>query len=105
MEIGKVIKTLITKRGLTQLEVSKRIGISTTALSQIITGHYQPSSDTLKLISETINVPVPVIHFLCVTEDDVPQERKEIFKFLKPSFDQFISAVFMLDNDILKSLN
>ncbi|MGQ3087606.1 helix-turn-helix transcriptional regulator, partial [Flavobacterium sp.] len=44
MEIGEVIKMFIKNRKMSQADVAKAIGKSTTALSQIINGVYKPQS-------------------------------------------------------------
>lgn len=94
--IGKVIKELIKKRGLSQKDVAKSIGKSTTALSQIINGVYKPQSDTLEEISKVLNIPVPVIHFLCIDEKDIPDNKKEIFIYLKPLMEKLLFDIFEL---------
>ena len=101
MEIGQVIKLLIKKRGLTQVDVANKIGKSPTALSQIIKGAYKPQSDTLEKLSDVLNVPIAVIHFLSITEEDVPQENLSLFRNLAPSMEKYLIDVFMVDKEDL----
>ena len=104
MEIGQVIKLLIKKRGLKQVQVAERIGKSTTALSQIINGTYKPQPDTLEKISEVLDIPVPVIHFLSISENDVPKENLELYRNLAPSMEKYLIDVFSVNKKDL-SLN
>ena len=94
MTIGQVIKKVIKKRGLTQVEVAKQIGKSTTALSQIINGVYEPNPESLDRICNVLNVPKPILSFMMISEDDIPEGKKEIFKDFEPVLKDFISEVF-----------
>ncbi len=97
MALGKVIGTLIKKRGMTQSEVSRKIDKSPTALSQIINGVYDPSPETLDRICEVLDVPKPILHFLTISEDDIPEEKLGIYRILEPSIKEFIYQVFGSD--------
>ena len=94
MTIGQVIGKLIKKRGLTQLVVANKIGKSPTALSQIINGVYDPNPETLDKICEVLDVPKPILHFMMISEEDIPKEKKEIYRILEPSIKEFIFSVF-----------
>ena len=101
MEIGKVIKLLIKKRGLKQVDVAKSIGKSPTALSQIISGVYKPQSETLDKLSEVLNIPTAVIHFLSISEDDIPKENLALYKNLGPSMEKYLIDVFSIKKEDL----
>ncbi len=94
MTIGKVISQLIKKRGLTQKDVAKLIGKNPASLSQIINGAYDPNPETLDKICEVLNVPKPILHFLMITEDDIPEDKKSQYRILEPAIKQFIYSVF-----------
>ncbi len=94
MKIGQVIKKIIKKRGLTQVEVAKQIGKSTTALSQIINGVYEPNPESLDKLCSVLEVPKPILYFMMVSENDLPEDKKEIFKDFEPVLKEFIAEVF-----------
>lgn len=94
MELGKAINLLIKKRGLTQVEVASRIGKSTTALSQIIKGTYNPNPDTLDKICKVLDVPQPILYFLTISEDDIPADKLELYRMLAPSIKDFLIKIF-----------
>ena len=94
MTIGQVIKKIIKKRGLTQVEVAKSIGKSTTALSQIINGVYEPNPESLEKLCSVLEVPKPILYFMMISEEDLPEEKKEVFKDFEPVLKDFISEVF-----------
>ena len=94
MTVGQVIKKIIKKRGLTQVEVAKQIGKSTTALSQIINGVYEPNPESLDRICNVLNVPKPILSFMMISEDDIPEDKKEIYKDFEPILKEFVSEIF-----------
>ncbi|NDV43133.1 helix-turn-helix domain-containing protein [Flagellimonas sediminis] len=94
MELGKVINLLIKKKGLTQVEVAKRIGKSTTALSQIIKGSYNPNPDTLDKICKVLEVPQPILFFLTISEEDIPEDKLELYRVLAPTIKDFLIKIF-----------
>ena len=77
MELGKIIQLLIKKRNLTQVQVANSIGKSATALSQIIKGSYNPNPETLDRICKVLDVPLPVLYFLSISEKDIPKNKVE----------------------------
>jgi transcriptional regulator with XRE-family HTH domain len=94
MEIGTVIGKLIKQKGLTQVEVSKRIGKSSTALSQIVRGTYKPNPDTLDKICKVLDIPQPILYFLTISEEDVPADKIELYRMLAPSLKDFVVKIF-----------
>ncbi|WP_053976890.1 helix-turn-helix domain-containing protein [Mangrovimonas xylaniphaga] len=94
MKLGEIIGKLIKKKGLTQKEVAHKIGKSTTALSQMINDVYEPNPETLDKICEVLDVPKPILHFMMISEEDIPEEKKEIYRILEPTIKEFIFSVF-----------
>jgi len=94
MEIGKVIKMLIKKRGLTQVLVAERINKTPTALSQIINGLYKPSDETLERLCEVLEIPLAAVYFLSITEDSVPAQNRALYRALSPSMEKYLVDVF-----------
>lgn len=103
MELGKIIGILIKKKKMTQVHVAKEIGKSTTALSQIIQGNYNPNHDTLNKICEVLEIPLPILYFLTISEDDIPEDKIELYKLLAPTIKEFIVKVFGTEKENLFS--
>lgn len=57
------IKKHRKRKGVTQEEMSKSIGISRSSLSRIETSSYSPSAKTMHKISDYLNVPIGEIFF------------------------------------------
>ena len=56
MSLGKLIKTEMKKQKMTQKDVAIRIGLSETALSQIVKDVYFPSKSTIKKLCDILKV-------------------------------------------------
>ncbi|WP_299222199.1 helix-turn-helix transcriptional regulator [uncultured Aquimarina sp.] len=103
MEIGQIIGLLIKKRGLTQLEVAKRIGKSPTSLSHIVKGVHKPNPDTMEKICEVLGVPQGILYFLTVSEKDIPEDKLGMYKILAPSLKEFIVKIFGEESVVFES--
>ena len=75
MDLGNVIKINRKKKGQTQNEFASLCGITQTYLSQIEGNLKEPNLSTLKLISENLNIPLPILFFLSMTEDRSEERR------------------------------
>lgn len=106
MELGQVIGKLIKQKGLTQIEVAKRIGKTPTGLSQIIKGVYKPNPDTLEKICNVLEIPQPILYFLTISEKDIPEDKIDLYKMLSPALRDFVYRIFGDDVNVLeKSVN
>ncbi|MCK4664191.1 MAG: helix-turn-helix transcriptional regulator [Bacteroidales bacterium] len=106
MELGRIISLLIKKRNLTQVKVAEKIGKSTTALSQIIKGTYNPNPDTLNKICEVLEIPLPIMYFLTISEEDIPEDKIEMFRFFEPTIKDFLINLFGIEQkEILNEYN
>lgn len=96
MNIGIAIRTIRKQRTpqLNQSEFAKLIGITQTYLSQIETGAKTPNISVLETISKEFEIPLPIIFWLGISEDDIADHKKEHFRFLKPTVDAMINEFF-----------
>lgn len=94
MDLGTTIKNVRIQNGYKQIEFAKICDISQTYLSQIENNVKEPNISTLRIISEKLDVPVPVIFFLSITEEDIKPEKIEAYKHLAPSLKSMINEFF-----------
>lgn len=97
MDIGKQIKELRKHRNISQVDLAARVGVSQTSLSLIETGENNPSEKTVKEISKVLRIPVPILYFLSFSEDDVPIEKRALYKSLSPHIKGLVQELFSLD--------
>jgi transcriptional regulator with XRE-family HTH domain len=95
MKIGETIKKIRKEKGITQINFSKKCGISQTYLSQIENNERNPTVDILERISNALEIPYPVLSFLSITEDIVPREKKDIYKRMEKVMFGLVEDVFL----------
>lgn len=80
MDLGTALKSLRKELKVSRVELKKRSGLSTTALYNIENNLSFPSKETIDKICSSLGVPVSFLMFYSITEDDVPEEKREFFK-------------------------
>lgn len=95
MEIGIAIKKTrqLLMPQLNQKACAKRFGISQTYLSQIESGRKAPSFKTLERISDELSTPLSILFWFALEECDISDDKKEYYRFLKPSMDKMVESI------------
>ena len=83
MEIGDAIRKLRMWREMTQKELAQRIGVSANALCAIELNRSFPSKETITKVCRVLNIPVGYLLFFALTEEDIPQDKRELFRILR----------------------
>ena len=99
MDLGSIIKNIRKHKGLTQNELASLSNITQTYLSQIETNLKEPNLSTLKVISHNLEIPLPIIFFLSMTEEDVQPEKRNAFKIVSPSVKSLIHEFFAVSKE------
>ncbi|WP_127132982.1 helix-turn-helix domain-containing protein [Pseudoflavitalea rhizosphaerae] len=94
MNLGTTIKSIRKQKGQTQIEFALSCGITQTYLSQIESNLKEPNLATLRSISENLNLPLPILFFLSMTEDDVQPYKRKAFKLVSPSVKSLVNEFF-----------
>lgn len=96
MKLGLAIRTL--RKGLTpkisQVELSKKAGITQTYLSLIESDEKKPSMEVLENIAESLGINIALIFWMTIEEKDVAENKREIYRQLKPVIDNMIMSLF-----------
>ncbi|MBX3305634.1 MAG: helix-turn-helix transcriptional regulator [Nitrospira sp.] len=56
--LAKRLKALRAKKGLTQLQVARKAGLTLAYIGRLETGHYDPQLSTLKKLAKALKVSV-----------------------------------------------
>ncbi|HEY4876388.1 MAG TPA: helix-turn-helix transcriptional regulator [Puia sp.] len=94
MDLGNIIKNIRKQKGQTQSEFALACGITQTYLSQIESNLKEPNLATLKTISEHLKIPLPILFFLSMTEDDVQPNKRKAFQIVSPSVKSLVNEFF-----------
>ena len=95
MKLGQSIKRLrVNKAGQIQGLFAQNIGITQTYLSQIENDQKEPSTEVLQKIANYLKIPLPILFWYGITEEDIRPEKSEYFKVLKPAIDSLIDCFF-----------
>lgn len=93
MDFGKAIKQVRKEKKIKQKELSDITGLSVNAISEIELGKSIPQKETLNKIVKGLDIPKNYLFFLCLTEDDVPDSKKSVFRVLKNSLSDLILEI------------
>jgi transcriptional regulator with XRE-family HTH domain len=94
MDLGNVIKNIRKQKGQTQSEFALACGITQTYLSQIESNLKEPNLSTLKSISENLNIPLPILFFLSMTDEDIHPNKRQAFQIVSPSVKSLVNEFF-----------
>ncbi len=94
MNLGIVIKKIRKDKKLTQTKFASICGITQTYLSQIENNSKEPNLSTLKVISSALNMPLPILFFLSLDEEDVAPNKRKAFEIISPSIKSLVNEFF-----------
>src|ERR1700722_7471606 len=98
MKLGTAIKAMRIKTGLKQLELAQRCDITQTYLSQIENNLKEPNISTLKHIATNLNIPLPILFFLSIEENDISPLKRSAFKMIDGPIKSMINEFFHIHN-------
>ena len=96
MDVGKAIRELRKQRSWSQEKLAGLSNITQAALSQIENGK-RPGIETMKQISQALQVPESLIYVQSLERDDVPENKKELYDHLFPVIQQMVSQIAKAD--------
>ena len=98
MNLGDTLSKIRKKKGIAQVDLAKETGITQAYLSGIENNKREPNLSILKKLSETLEVPLPIMFFLALDEKDIPERKLEAYKMIAPSIKSYISQLFIIDS-------
>jgi transcriptional regulator with XRE-family HTH domain len=94
MDLGLAIKSIRKQKGLKQNQFAELCEITPSYLSQIENNNKEPNLSILKIISNKLGTPLPILFFLSLDNDDINPEKKEAFKMIAPSIKSLVNQFF-----------
>ena len=95
MNLGNAIKSRRASMGINQDRLAKASDITQSYLSQIENNLKEPNLSTIKKIAEVLEVPLPLLFFLSLDENDVAEERRKDFIIINNSIKSLVSSYFL----------
>ncbi len=96
MDLGNTIKDIRKSRSLSQGAFAIECGITQTYLSQIESNQKEPTLSVLKKIAERLGIPLPLLFFQSMTEEDIQPSKREIFGIIGPAVKNLIDDMFQI---------
>lgn len=96
MDLGLAIKSIRKQKGLKQNQFAELCEITPSYLSQIENNNKEPNLSILKIISNNLGTPLPILFFLSLDNDDVKPEKREAFKMIAPSIKSLVNQFFVV---------
>lgn len=94
MDLGLAIKSIRKQKGLKQNQFAELCDITPSYLSQIENNNKEPNLSILKIISNNLGTPLPILFFLSLDNDDINPEKKEAFQMIAPSIKSLVNQFF-----------
>lgn len=95
MDLGQTIKSIRKQKGLKQNQFAELCDITQAYLSQIENNLKEPNLSTLKVISDKLETPLPILFFLSLDNKDVKPEKAEAFEMIAPSVKSLVNQFFV----------
>lgn len=95
MNLGATIKQFRQQKGIKQNVLAEKCGITQTYLSQIENNVKEPNISTLKRLCKQLGVPLPVLFFLSLDEQDIEPKKRSSFKHIEPAIKSMLSEFFI----------
>jgi XRE family transcriptional regulator, regulator of sulfur utilization len=94
MDLGMTIKKLRKQKNMTQEVFAGSCGITQTYLSQIENNQKEPNLAILKKISEILELPLPILFYLSLNEQDISPQKRKAFEMVSPSINSLVNEFF-----------
>ena len=95
MKLTTALRDMRKRRKLSQTELAKAAGLSTAYISHIENGKRSPTLESLKKISDALEIPFPFLALLALEAQDIAPARQEAFNTLMPPMTALIQEFFV----------
>ena len=77
------------------MQLADKVGISQTYLSLVENDRKDPNLSVLKRIADSLSVPLPIIFFMSLDEEDVAEPKRAAFKLIQAPIDSMLAEFFI----------
>lgn len=90
MNLGSAIKSLRKQKGYSQKAFAEKCELSVNALCAIETNASFPQKATIKRVCEELDIPTSYLLLFSIDDEDVPEEKKQLFRTLGEPLKKFL---------------
>ena len=94
MNLENIIKKRRVALGLSQTQLAELAGLSKNYVGLLEGGKKSPTINTLKLIAEALKIPLPILTFLSLEDEDIDPKKREGFKLIQGPLNSLIAEYF-----------
>jgi transcriptional regulator with XRE-family HTH domain len=94
MNIGNAIKIVRKQKSLSQTALAEMTGLTQKALSEIERGGVSPHTKSLEKICQALDIPMPLLYFIAIEEQDIPEDRRFLYEQLYGPFRNLAFELF-----------
>jgi XRE family transcriptional regulator, regulator of sulfur utilization len=98
MNLGEIIKSQRKKQGINQNDFAESCSISQAYLSLIENNQKEPNLSTLKDIAQALQIPLPILFFMSLEDNDIQENKREAFKFINKPIKSMVNEFFTNNN-------
>jgi len=97
MELGSAIVAARKRKDMLQKDLALKANIPASHLSLIEQDKTEVNIRTLEAISKALEIPVPVLFFMAMSKDDVPEPKRESYGLISAMINGLIENTFLTD--------
>ena len=105
MNLGKVIRVLRKQAKMSQNDLAKVCGLSQPYLSLVEKNERDIHTTSLKTICEALNVPLPIVYFMAIEKEDIPEDRRQAYELLSPHLTSMMQEIFPTSKGLMEFKN
>lgn len=94
MNLGKTIKDLRSRKNIKQNELADKVSLTQAYLSKIENNQQEPTITVLRNIARELDVPLPILFFHALDQEDIQAEKREAFEIIQPSLQRMVESFF-----------
>lgn len=95
-----MISSIRKERKISQQDLATKSGISSTYLSRIETSKDDPTLGTLQRIGESLGIPLSVLFFYAMDENDIAEHKRPLFRIMNPTMKSLLDMLFITEGNI-----
>lgn len=99
MGLGDAILTMRKRKNMLQKDLAAKAKISSSHLSLIEQDKTDVNIKTLEAIADALEIPLPILFFISMSEEDVPEKKRDNYSIISSMINGLIDNTFLKDSN------